>query len=182
MAMELQPDKNWHYPGDLKAALATAGLELVAAAGPDALTLRAVARMAGVSAMAPYHHFRDRTALVAAVATLGFQRLFAAKQQALALAPTDPAAQLEAGSAAYVRFARDNPGLYRLMKSAELADRSAHPDLASAAAEPGASLARLLAALAAAGRLGDTRPAEAAALLWAMVHGLALLSLDGYLT
>lgn len=178
----MKPDSAWHYMGDLRSALVSAALRLVENEGAAALSLRRVAREAGVSAMAPYHHFVDRAALVAAVAEQGFDRLMAGKLAALAAAPGDPADLLVAGSAAYVRFVIDNPELYRLMKSAELADRSSHPALAAAAARPGASLADLIGRLAAEGRLHGTTPAAAAATLWGLVHGLGTLAMDGYMT
>jgi AcrR family transcriptional regulator len=177
----MKPESAWHYAGDLRAALVAAALALIAEGGAAALTMRAVARRAGVSAMAPYHHFRDRAALVAAVAAHGFDQLYSDKIAALAAAPGDPAQRIVAGAIAYVRFVRENPALYRLMKSSELADRADHPDLAIAAARPGDSLAAMLGELAAAGRLHGTTPRDAGQLLWALVHGLGTLSIDAYL-
>ncbi|WP_156256849.1 TetR/AcrR family transcriptional regulator, partial [Sandarakinorhabdus oryzae] len=149
----MKPESAWHYDGDLKAALVDAARAIVERDGVAALSLRAVARATGVSAMAPYHHFKDRSALVAAVAAAGFDQLYTDKMAALASAPGDPAQRIVAGSMAYVRFVTEHPELYRLMKSPELADRSAHPALAAAAARPTTSLAAMLAELAAAGRL-----------------------------
>jgi AcrR family transcriptional regulator len=167
-----------YHHGDLRSALITAALAAVESGGAATLSLRGVARAAGVSPMAPYHHFRDRTALVAAVAEAGFRRLYAMKLAALGDI-ADPRAALIAGSTAYVAFILEHPELYRLMKSAELADRAAHPALAEAAALPSAKLAELLAALAASGRLSTT-PEAAAAMLWSFVHGLGILVIDGY--
>ncbi len=177
----MKPESAWHYDGDLKAALVSAARAIVEADGPAALTLRAVARATGVSAMAPYHHFRDRSALVAAVAAQGFDQLYSEKIAALAAAPGDPAQRIVAGSIAYVRFVAEHPALYRLMKSPALADRSAHPDLAAAAARPGQSLAAMLAELAASGRLRAISADQAGAIIWAMVHGIATLANDGFL-
>jgi AcrR family transcriptional regulator len=168
-----------YHHGDLRAALITAALAAVESGGAASLSLRGIARAAGVSPMAPYHHFKDRSALVAAVAEAGFRRLYAMKLAALAASEADPRAALIAGSTAYVAFILEHPELYRLMKSAELADRAAHPDLAEAAALPSAKLAELLAALAASGRLA-TSPQAAATLLWSFVHGLGILVIDGY--
>ncbi|WP_188946507.1 TetR/AcrR family transcriptional regulator, partial [Polymorphobacter multimanifer] len=128
---------------DLGATLVAEALTILERDGLAALSLRGVARAAGVSAMAPYHHFADRTALLAAVAVVGFERLYAAKMAATQ-GVDDPRAALVAGSRAYVRFVIENPALYRLMKGPEMAERGAHPALAAAAARPAASLARLL--------------------------------------
>src|SRR5919107_731159 len=78
--------KTYHH-GDLRQALLDAALELLRAEGAAALTLRAVARAAGVSQAAPYRHFADRGALVAAVAEEGFERLGAAMMGAMAADP-----------------------------------------------------------------------------------------------
>lgn len=178
----MKSESAWHFDGDLKAALVGAARVIVERDGAAALSLRGVARATGVSAMAPYHHFKDRTALVAAVATAGFAQLYTDKIAALAMAPGDPAQRIVAGSIAYVRFVVDHPALYRLMKSPELADRAAHPALASAAARPGASLGAMLAELAAAGRLHGISARDAGQIIWALVHGIGTLAIDNYLT
>jgi AcrR family transcriptional regulator len=177
----VKPESAWHFDGDLKAALVATARRIVERDGASALSLRGVARDTGVSAMAPYHHFKDRTALVAAVAAAGFDQLYTEKIAALAAVGGDPAQRLVAGSIAYVRFVTEHPELYRLMKSSELADRSAHPVLAQAAARPGQSLDALLRELAAAGRLRGTTPQRAAQTLWALVHGIGTLAIDAYL-
>ena len=178
----MKPVSSWHFGGDLKAALISAARTIVEEEGAAALTLRGVARATGVSAMAPYHHFSDRTALVAAVAAAGFAQLYSDKMAVLATTPGDPAQRIVAGAIAYVRFVADHPELYRLMKSPELVNRFAYPDLAAAAARPGASLHAMLAELAAAGRLHGVTPAAAGQIIWAMVHGIATLAIDAYLT
>ena len=169
-----------YHHGDLRDALIAAALTIVERDGAATLSLRGAARAAGVSATAPYHHFRDRAALVAAVATAGFERLQAGKVAALA-SGADPASQLVAGARHYVEFILDNPGLYRLMKSAELADRAAHPELETAAAAPAATLAGLVGQLASRGALGATDPATVARSAWALAHGIGMLALDAYL-
>lgn len=166
-----------YHHGDLRTALLDAALAMVARDGAAAVSLRGVARAAGVSAMAPYHHFADRAALVAAVAAIGFDRLYADKLEALATTGPAPRAALVAGSRAYVAFILDNPELYRLMKAPELADRAAYPVLAAAAARPAAKLGALVAGL---GPLAISATA-AAEMLWAFAHGLGLLAIDGYL-
>ncbi len=169
-----------YHHGDLRSALIAAALALLEEQGMAALSLRALARRAGVSAMAPYHHFPTRAALVAAVATAGFDRLYAEKLSALAAAGDDPVERLVAGTRGYVAFVIANPELYRLMASAELADRSGHPALAKSAAAPQASLAALVTAARGAGRLGNAEPGAVAMQLWALAHGLGQLAIDGY--
>ena len=116
------------HHGDLRRALLDAALELVAETTPDQLTLRAVARRAGVSAAAPYHHFADKDELLAEVAREGFAALAAAQQAAPSTDPTpspdgDPAPSPDGGAARrlerlaaeYVRFALAHPTHYTVM-------------------------------------------------------------------
>jgi AcrR family transcriptional regulator len=174
--MAAAPQSRYHH-GDLRAALLAAALAQVETGGVATLSLRGVARSAGVSAMAPYHHFADRAALLAAVAEIGFHRLYAEKLAAIAGKEKDARAALAAGTRAYVGFIIANPALYRLMKSPELAERSAFPALAAAARLPGERLAALVAGL---GPLQVPVPAVAQ-LLWAFAHGTGLLAIDGYI-
>ncbi len=148
-----------------------AALDLLCQDGAEAISLRAVARRAGVSAMAPYRHYEDKEALLAAVAALGFERFREALIAADAAAPAGQA--LVAQAQAYVRFAMDNPALFRLMFGPM--DLGLHPDLCAAGEAAYAVLAQRVAA--------DT-PTEAdrdarALGCWSLVHGLAMLMLDG---
>jgi AcrR family transcriptional regulator len=103
-----------YHHGDLRRALIGAARRLLEAEGPSALSLRAVAREAGVSPAAPYHHFKDKAELLEAVALEGWDRLDAVVAEARAGAGSASEALREIG-AAYVCFARDNPALYRVM-------------------------------------------------------------------
>lgn len=138
-------------------------------AGEADLSLRAVARAAGVSAMAPYRHFADRAALMLAIAATGFDRLHDRLAAADAAANDARAALVEQGLA-YIAFARDHPALFRLMFSSDPStDRAGCGDAAYAML---------------AGRVESLRPADADAAVtaaWALVHGVATLVLDGRL-
>jgi AcrR family transcriptional regulator len=103
-----------YHHGDLRRALIDAASRVLEAEGPSALSLRAVAREAGVSPAAPYHHFKDKTELLEAVAHEGWEMLDAALAKAKAQAPSAREAMSELG-VAYVCFARENPALYRVM-------------------------------------------------------------------
>src|SRR6476469_7697415 len=117
------PARDSHHHGALREELITASLALIAAEGIGAVSLRRVAREAGVSPGAPYHHFADRSALLAAITVRGSalleQSLRAARQEA----PT-AAAALGALIEAYVRFAAENPAYIHLMLRPELS----HPE------------------------------------------------------
>lgn len=160
-------ERRYHH-GDLRAALLGEGLRLVEAAGADALSLREVARAAGVSATAVYRHFPDKRALMVALAQEGVRRL--GEAQAAVAAGSGTAAFTAIGRA-YVRFAIANPGLFRLTFT--------YPgiDIGEPADDLAASLLHDHALEMA---VGDKRLARIIALrAWALVHGLALLILDG---
>jgi AcrR family transcriptional regulator len=103
-----------YHHGDLRRALIDAASRLLEAEGPSALSLRAVAREAGVSPAAPYHHFKDKGELLEAVAQEGWTLLDAALAKAKGGAPS-PQQAMNGLGVAYVCFARENPALYRVM-------------------------------------------------------------------
>ena len=159
-------ERGYHH-GELRTALVGSALELLAEAGADALSLRAVARRAGVSAMAPYRHYADKEALLAAVAAHGFAGL----REVLAAADRETPA-LVAQAVAYVRYALEHPALFRLMFGARL-DVSSELTVARDAAYA------VLADRVAAETPADTDREARVLGCWSLVHGLALLFLDG---
>jgi AcrR family transcriptional regulator len=118
------------HHGDLRNALERAALELVAEKGPHGFSLNEASRRAGVSVAAPYKHFADREALLAALAAAGYReqraRFAAAVEEAV-----DPVDRLAAFAAAYVRFAATEPALFDVTFYAGL-DKARHPELAAA--------------------------------------------------
>jgi len=169
-----------YHHGDLARALLVAARRLVEREGPIGASLRAVAREAGVTAAAPYHHYADRDALLAAVAAQGFDELAEAmNRSARREGHHTPLARLQAAGVAYVRFAVRNPELFRLMFSRPPGNRSGYPDLDRSARGAFAVLERLL------DRQGrskaPTRPSTIALTAWSTVHGLATLLIDGRL-
>lgn len=169
--------KPYHH-GELRQALIEAALDVLERAGPAALSLRALARIVGVSPMAPYHHFPDRSALLAAVATEGFERLQRRKLATRSNHGTVQAA-LAAGAGDYVAFILSNPNLYRLMKGPEFADRARYPALHAAAAAPAETLLTLVGALLDDHGVVDPTAEQGALMLWGLAHGLGTLALDG---
>ena len=110
---ETEGSKPYHH-GDLSRGLVEAGRRILESEGPDALSLRAVAREAGVSPAAPYHHFKDKCELLDAVASDGWRMLNQAVTEARAK-EADPLAAMTEIGVAYVCFAREHPALYRIM-------------------------------------------------------------------
>ncbi len=162
--------KSYHH-GELRTALVGAALALLTEGGADALSLRAVARRAGVSAMAPYRHYPDKEALLAAVAVQGFDGLRDMLRAADASAPAGEA--LVAQAVAYVRYAEENPALFRLMFGP--ARLGTHPALEAA----GGTAYAVLASRVTAQTPADADREACALGCWSMVHGLASLFLDG---
>lgn len=101
-----------YHHGDLRRALILAADRILERDGPQGLSLRAVAREAGVSPAAPYHHFKDKSDLLRAIAEAGFEALSDAVRTALA---AEAEHKMITIGAAYVKFARENPALYRVM-------------------------------------------------------------------
>jgi AcrR family transcriptional regulator len=164
-------NETYHH-GDLRAACLNAALELLEEGGTTALSLRAVARRAGVSPAAPYRHYADREALVSAVAAVGYRDL--AERLARAHpAPSTPE-QLAGVGVAYVQFALERPALFRMMFG-EPCDRD-NDERVAATASVSLYLREIVA------RCFPRADAEALApAIWALVHGLAFLHLDGKL-
>ena len=160
-----------YHHGDLRRALIDAASRLLEAEGPSALSLRAVAREAGVSPAAPYHHFKDKGELLEAVAQEGWDLLDQALAKAKAAAPSPAAAMNELG-VAYVCFARQNPALYRVMYDTAR-DREALPE-EMAADKDGAYCKVRDTMVEAGGDPNDELDLELATIAaWCAAHGLA---------
>lgn len=156
------------HHGDLRQALVAAALALVEEVGVEAVTLRAVARRAGVSPGAPYHHFPDKVALLAEVAREGFAAL--AEQQERHR-EVDPGDRLEAMAADYVRFARHHPTHYAVMFLA-VPDDVAGEGADALRTTARATFGNLVAAhLAANPGLDEPEAVRRSLLAWALAHG-----------
>lgn len=165
--------------GGLKSDLIDAAVGLLETDGVETLSLRLVARTAGVSHMAPYRHFDGKDALLAAVAETGFRDLVRAIDDAVAKEDTNTLKSRAIGMA-YIRFARRRPALYRLMFGPRHADEDHFPDLADAM---NLAQARCLDAVSLlnpdTGRDGDAGSSRALGIaIWSLVHGLANLLID----
>jgi AcrR family transcriptional regulator len=164
--------KETYHHGDLRAALVRTAIELLEESGETELSLRAVARRAGVSPAAPYRHYADREALISAVAAVGYREL-AERLAAAHPSPSTPE-QLASVAIAYVQFALERPALFRIMFG-EPCDRDNVERVAATAA-----VSQYVRAIVE--RTFPQADAEAlATAVWALVHGLAFLFLDGKL-
>ncbi len=175
--MEIAKATGRYHHGDLKQALLEIALALVERDGVQAVTMRGVARSAGVSEPAVYRHYPDKEALLAAVAALGFHDFTSALREAR-LRGSDPLAGLEAQGLAYVQFARDRPAQFRLMFG-QYVDRGGRPELETAS---GGAFNELVESIRACQLAHLVRPIdayEAAMAAWSLAHGMASLILDG---
>jgi AcrR family transcriptional regulator len=175
-----KPPSQYHH-GDLRRALLQEAVRTIATAGVEALTLREVGRRLGVSRTAMYRHFSDKSALLAAVAREGFQT-FAADLRAAWNEAQGTQRGLELMGTAYIGFAVAHPSHYRVMFSGDFPHLCAKdPELQADAAASFDTLVQALAALQATGVVRRDELVIQAQFVWAIVHGIARLAIDGQL-
>lgn len=170
-----------YHHGDLKSALLEAARILLERDGPEAISFRAIARAAGVSQTAPYHHFQNKEDLLATLAGNGFQELGICQEYAAANA-NPGRGRIVAIGLDYVRFAIANPQLYRLMFGVGISNWRAYPDvleLKSATFRP--IQTALTTHLAESGKTDGVRLEDIATSAWSLVHGMSMLIIDGSL-
>lgn len=174
-----KPRRPYHH-GNLRRALLDEALATIRDEGVDALTLREIGARLGVSRTALYRHFADKRALLAAVATEGFRTLRQRLVTAWEEGGRGPEA-FESMGIAYVGFAVENPSHYRVMFGGFVDATAYTPELAT---EGAAAFQALVDALAALQRDGIVRGDDLllmARFVWSVVHGVAMLGLDGQL-
>ncbi len=174
----MRTPRSYHH-GNLKTALLEAALAIIRKAGPEAFTLREVARCAGVSHNAPYRHFRDKEDLLAALAAEGFNHLTASMAKA---AETGIGAmeRFQMIGRGYVQFALCYPQHFAVMFDVPMKPGQ-YPETQKAGERAFGVLLRHVEACQAEGVLppGDAMPF--ALLAWSMVHGVAKLAISGRL-
>lgn len=176
------PTRSPRRRGPLELRLLDVATELLASQGLESLSLRRIARRAGVSHSAPLRHYPSLAALLSEVAARGFRMLSEAVEKSAAqLAPgAGPLARLAAAGRGYVELAVANPGLFALMFRPEALD-SQSPQLLRASAESFEQLVRHVRAAQDAGWHAERDTRVLAGCTWASVHGLATLWADGAL-
>jgi AcrR family transcriptional regulator len=160
---------------DLRQRILDASEQLLETEGLAALSMREVARRSGVTHQAPYHHFADRESILAELVTRGFEEMTRrlARANARHAADARMAVANECGQA-YVGFAIDHPGLFRIMFRSEVCDPARFPSAQLAGESAYRELEKMVTLIH-----GDADVARLAPLYWAQVHGLASLMVDG---
>jgi AcrR family transcriptional regulator len=171
--------KRTYHHGDLKNALIEAALAHIARDGARALSLREVARSAGVSHTASYRHFRSKESLLAAIAEQGFHRLSDMMRVAIQQHSNDPLAMLRASGVAYVEFGVRYPDHLQIMFSGLVGRHDDYPELKNAGQEAYELLASSVRAAMQGGLVSGPSERIVSLASWAQVHGLALLIAGG---
>ncbi len=164
---------------DVRTSILEASIALMNEGGLGSLSMREVARRAGVSHQAPYHYFTDREAILAELAGDGFDRLYDYMVSAIGLARNSIGDKNRAMGEAYIRFALNNPEVFRLMFRCEMVDLMRYPE-----AKAKADLCfQLVATTLGVNVTVDKKSPELAPVIacWSMAHGLATLMLEGKL-
>lgn len=172
---EAQSKERSYHHGDLKSALIHAALKILDTRGIEALSLRALASEVGVSHMAPYAHFKNKTDLFQAIAASGFRAL---TERMKAVQDEHSAIELILNyGTQYIEFAIANPALYKLMLSQTQTAPEMTEELQQASKEPHALLVQAFEKLPPSNSPANIQAQGA----WAMVHGLSALINDGHL-
>ena len=181
------PPRTTYHHGDLRRALLDAGLDLAREGGPDAVVLREATRRVGVSANAAYRHYADRDALLGQVVSRAQSRAADVISAAMDAVPDDlppgprARARFRAVGVGYLRFAMDEPGLFRTAFAVPVdLSRAASADAAGTSGRtPFQLLSDALDDMVDVGVLPPDQRPGAELLAWSAVHGMAMLALEG---
>jgi AcrR family transcriptional regulator len=162
--------------------LIAAGADILSKEGVTGLSLRKVAQRAGVSHAAPYAHFADKQALIAAISTEGYRRLYDAIRSAAERHEGDPKRQLVEGAWAYVKFALDDPDHFKVTMSGIVEKEQEYPAFVEMSQKSFALVRDIVRACQAGGVLRPGPPDLAAVGVWSLMHGLISLLLENLIS
>jgi len=157
-------------------------VDILSNEGLGGLSLRKVAQRAGVSHAAPYGHFADKQALIAAISTEGYRRLYEAIQAAAQRHRGNPSAQLVEAAWAYVKFALDDPDHFKLTMSGVVEREQEYPAFVEMSQKAFALVLCIVEACQAGGVLRSGPPDLATVGVWSLLHGLVSLLLENQIS
>ena len=160
--------------GDVRRLVLDAAIAIIETDGADSLSMREVARQAGVSHQAPYHYFGDRSGIFAAISEEGFTGL----AQAFRDVHETEMPATKAGFIAYLNFAREHVGHFRVMFRNDICGVATHA-LTQTAADSAFDELRLMVSRITGPEIDPNKAFTFAAMLWSLSHGLATLVIDG---
>lgn len=174
-APAVKPPGQWHH-GNLRESLVQWGIALLHEVTLDQLSLRRIAKCAGVSVGAPAHHFGDKDGLLAAMAAQGFRELIALRRRYLAQLPADDlSGRMHALVRGYVEFAQANGSLFELMLGPGLGTREKYPELVEEGRASFALFCEMAQPMLPPPEQCALPHADALQMLWSAIHGLAIL-------
>ena len=169
---------NAYHHGNLKEALISAGLEILADRGLGGLSLRNVAKQVGVSHTAPYNHFTDKQALLAAISTAGHEQLYEILLNTFEKSKDSSPNIIFEVAWAYLQFALKNPAKFKLMFSGALEEEKNHPDFLEISLKNISLLEKIIVFCQNKGQLAEGKVKVIAVRLWSLVHGFTNLMLE----
>ena len=164
-----------YHHGDLKNALIKAGVEILEREGVGGLSLRKVAKQAGVSHAAPYSHFADKQALIAAISTEGFKQLYSQIEAVTDMYLADPETLLIETAWAYVQFALNAPDRFKLMFSSVLEKEKEYAEFVEMSQK---NFVKIVEVCQQTGALKSGASDVVAVSVWSTVHGFTSLLLE----
>ena len=168
-----------YHHGNLRLALLEATVAQIKEVGVEKLSLRGIARIAGVSQTAPYRHFKDKNELLAEVAAHAFSDLYQATSQQL-IPQHSTRENIEATASAYIAFAIANPEKYKLMFGPSIQKRRSYSNMVAAGEKSFNVLISQVERGIAEGIFLNDCPMLLANTLWTQIHGMASLIIDGF--
>jgi AcrR family transcriptional regulator len=173
---------NTYHHGDLKNALIQAGIEILSADGIKGLSLRQVAKRAGVSHAAPYAHFTDKQSLIAAISTEGYKRLYKQLIHIDQEYPNDPHKKLVEVAWRYLQFAVKDPAHFKITFSGVIEKEKDYPAFVEISQKSFTFITEMVTECQAAGILPSGSSDLIAVHLWGSIHGLATLLIEDQLS
>lgn len=169
---------NTYHHGNLKDALITAGLEILSEKGIEGLSLRKVAKKVGVSHTAPYNHFADKQALLAAISTAGHEQLFKTILAVFELIKDYSDDIITEIAWTYFQFAMEDPGRFKLMFSSALEEERDHPEYVEISMKNIALLEEIIEFCQNKGQLKEGKAEIILMKLWSSAHGFTNLMME----